>query len=85
MTIAQIQASIKYVTNAAGEKTDVLVPVGIWDELIESLQSIANDLDRVDEEEEPKAKILGDLQESIRQVAAGQTFPISELWDDMDF
>lgn len=83
MTISQIHASIKYVTNAAGEKTDVLVPVGIWDELIESLQSIANDLDRVDEEE-PKAQILDDLRESIRQAAAGQTFPISELWDDID-
>jgi hypothetical protein len=83
MTIAQIRASIKYVTNAAGEKTDVLVPVGIWDELIESLQSIASDLDRVDEEE-PKANILEDLQESIRLAAAGQTFPISELWDDID-
>ena len=83
MTIAQIQASIKYVTNAAGEKTDVLVPVRIWDERIESLQSIASDLDRVDEEE-PKAQILDDLRESIRQAAAGQTFPISELWDDID-
>ncbi|NJL43671.1 MAG: hypothetical protein HC935_11145 [Pseudanabaena sp. SU_2_4] len=82
MTIAQIQASIEYVTNAAGEKINVLVPVGIWDKLIKSLQSIANDLDRVDEEE-PKAQILDDLRESIRQ-AAGQTFPISELWDDID-
>lgn len=59
MTIAQIQASIEYVTNAAGEKINVLVPVGIWDKLIKSLQSIANDLDRVDEEE-PKAQILDD-------------------------
>ncbi len=83
MMIAQIQASIKYVTNATGEKTDVLVPVRIWDELIESLQSIASDLDRVDEEE-PKANILEDLQESIRLASAGQTFPISELWDDID-
>jgi hypothetical protein len=82
MMIAQIQASIKYVTNAAGEKTDVLVPVGVWDELIESLQSITNDLDRVNEEE-PKAQILDDLRKSIRQAAAGQTFPISELWDDI--
>jgi hypothetical protein len=24
------------------------------------------------------------LQESIAQVAAGQTFPVSELWDDIN-
>jgi hypothetical protein len=47
---------------------------------MKSLQIEASGLDRIDEDE-PKARILADLQESIRQAAAGQTFPISELWD----
>ncbi len=37
MSIAQIQARVKYLTNAAGEKTDVLIPVELWEELIASL------------------------------------------------
>ncbi|MEH2328560.1 hypothetical protein [Nostoc sp.] len=33
------------------------------------------------DEQEPKAQILADLQESVRQGAVGQTFLASELWD----
>lgn len=83
MTIGNIQASVKYVTNAAGEKTDVLVPVEIWEKLMEALQSQPSGLDPIDENE-PNAQILADLQESIRQGKAGETFPLSELWDGID-
>jgi hypothetical protein len=31
-----------------------------------------------------KAQILADLKTSLQQSQAGQTFPISELWDDID-
>lgn len=83
MNLSQIQNQIKYVTNTAGEKTEVLVPVEIWETLIELLQPIESGLDTIDENE-PKAGILADLQESIRQARSGQTYPSSELWDDMD-
>lgn len=82
MNLSQIQNQIKYVTNAAGEKTEVIVPVEIWETLIKFLQPVESGLDTIDENE-PKARILDDLQESIRQARAGQTYPISELWDDM--
>lgn len=83
MKLSQIQNQIKYVTNAAGEKTEVLIPVEIWETLIELLQPIESGLDPIDSNE-PKAQILADLQESIRQARTGQTYPVSALWDDMD-
>ncbi|BAU10366.1 hypothetical protein LEP3755_08500 [Leptolyngbya sp. NIES-3755] len=83
MPIPEIQANVKYVTNAAGEKTDVLVPVELWEELIKFLQLEESGLDAIDENE-PKEQILADLQEAIRQGRAGETFPISELWDGID-
>lgn len=55
----------------------------IWETFINLLQAIESGLDTIDENE-PKGEILADLQESIRQARAGQTYPISELWDDID-
>jgi len=83
MNLDQIQTKIKYVTDAAGEKIEVLVPVEIWSHLIELLQPIDSGLDPLDETEST-AGILADLQESIRQARAGQTYPISTLWSDID-
>lgn len=83
MSISEIQISVKYVTNAAGEKTDVLVPVKLWEELIKFLQLEASGLDAIDENES-NVQILADLQEAIREGRAGETFPVSELWDGID-
>ncbi len=81
MIIAKIASLIRYVTNADGETTDVLVPVELWQQLMSFINSDnASGLAWIDEQE-PKAQILADLQESIRQAAAGQTFLVSELWD----
>lgn len=83
MNLSQIHNRIKYITNAAGKKTEAIVPVEIWENLIELLQAIESGLDTIDENE-PKAAILADLLESIQQARTGQTYPISELWNDMD-
>ncbi|MBD2692041.1 hypothetical protein [Anabaena catenula] len=84
MMIAQIESQIRYVTNVDGETTDVLVPVELWKQLISSINSDnTSGLAWIDEQE-PKAQILADLQESMRQVATGQTFPVSQLWDDIN-
>ncbi|MCC5626383.1 hypothetical protein, partial [Nostoc sp. CHAB 5715] len=78
------KSRLRYVTNVDGETTDVLVPVELWQKLISSINSDnASGLAWIDEQE-PKAQILADLQESVRQAAAGQTFPVSELWDDIE-
>jgi predicted DNA-binding antitoxin AbrB/MazE fold protein len=40
--------------------------------------------DDFEEEADSKEQILADFKESLRQAQAGQTFPISELWDEID-
>jgi hypothetical protein len=81
MIIAQIESQIRYVTNIEGQTTDVLVPIELWQQLMSSINSDnVSGLAWIDEQE-PKAQILADLQESVRQAAVGQTFPVSELWD----
>lgn len=84
MIIAQIESQIRYVTNVNGETTDVLVPVELWQQLISFINSDnVSGLAWIDEQE-PKAQILAHLQESVRQAAVGQTFPVSQLWDDIE-
>jgi hypothetical protein len=83
MIIPQIESQIRYVTNVDGETTDVLVPLELWQQLMSSINpDHVSGLAYIDEQE-LKAHILADLQESLRQAAAGQTFPVSELWDDI--
>ncbi|MBD2201479.1 hypothetical protein H6G33_02520 [Calothrix sp. FACHB-1219] len=83
MIIEQIKSQIRYITNVDGELIDVIVPIELWQQLISSINSdTASGLAWIDEQE-PKAQILADLQDSVRQAAVGQTFPVSELWDDI--
>ncbi|AFY46723.1 hypothetical protein Nos7524_0819 [Nostoc sp. PCC 7524] len=83
MVNSKIASQIRYVTNVDGETTDVLVPIELWQHLMSSVNSDnVSGLAWIDEQE-PKAQILAELQESVRQAAAGQTFPVSELWDDI--
>lgn len=83
MSIQQIDSQIRYVTNADSETTDVLVPIELWQQLMSYINpDIVSGLALIDEQE-PKAQILDDFQESLREAAAGQTFPISELWDNI--
>ena len=84
MIIPQIENQIRYVTNIEGQTTDVLVPIELWQQLISSINSDnVSGLAWIDEQE-PKAQILADLQESVQQAAAGETFPVSELWDNIE-
>ncbi|MEQ8994967.1 MAG: hypothetical protein RID53_00495 [Coleofasciculus sp. B1-GNL1-01] len=83
MTIAEVRELVQYVTNVHGETTGVLVPLNVWEELLKSLQAFADELEQIDEAE-PNEQILADLKDSLRYVKAGQTFPISELWDGID-
>lgn len=82
MSDLEIGSSIRYLTNDAGEKTDVLVPVEVWDRILEALETQSG-LDPIDEQE-PISQILADLQISVQQAKAGRTAPISELWDDIE-
>lgn len=74
---------VRYVTNATGKPTDVLVPVALWEQIINTLRDSPSGLAWVDEHES-NAQILTDLQISLKQAAAGQTRPVSQLWDGIE-
>lgn len=83
MTNLSLENQVRYVTNAAGEPTDVLIPVALWEQLMSTLRDPDSGLAWVDEHE-PKAQILADLQTSLKEASIGQTFPVSQLWDDLE-
>jgi hypothetical protein len=74
MTLAEAQALIKYVKNLDGQTTDVLVPLSVWQALLDS-----NTL----EDPEPEA-IAASLHQSLEDIRFGKTKPISELWASLD-
>ena len=82
MSDLQIESSVRYLTNKAGERTDVLVPVKVWEKILEALETESG-LSAIDEQE-PISHILTDLQIAVQQANRGETAPISELWDDID-
>lgn len=82
MTLAQLNTQVRYLTNAAGEKTDVLIPVDLWEALLKILQNNSG-LDPIDELE-PNGQILADLRTATGHAQAGQTFSITELWQDIN-
>jgi hypothetical protein len=86
MPIAPTDNRIRYVTNVEGKTIDVILPVELWQQIINSI-NIDIAIDNVSglalvDEQEPKEQILADLQESIRLATIGQTIPVSQLWED---
>jgi hypothetical protein len=79
MTIEQLQALARYVTDDQG-KAEVRLPVDVWESLLRDLQSLV-DQQVLASEMDSKDNILEDLKESMRLSQAGKTFPVSELWD----
>jgi hypothetical protein len=88
MNISQIE-NIKYITNDRGDKIEAVIPIDLWYELLgkispsELTKRDESGLDPIDENE-PKSQILADLQESIRAVKAGDVYPVSQLWNDLE-
>jgi hypothetical protein len=82
MTVEQLRSLVKYVTNAQGQKTEVLVPVELWESLLNSFQALDSDSE-FDLDLDSKEQILLDLKESLRQAQAGQTFSLTHLWDSV--
>lgn len=88
MNVSEIEERVKYITNSQGEKTEVVIPIELWQNLLDianlgNKSSTVSGLDPVDENE-PNAEILADIQEAMRSVKAGVTYPISQLWDDLE-
>jgi hypothetical protein len=90
MNISQIE-NIKYITNDRGDKIEAVIPIDLWYELLAKIPPAElserdrdeSGLDPIDEHE-PKSQILADLQASIRAVKAGDVYPVSQLWNELD-
>ncbi|MGB5593347.1 MAG: hypothetical protein WBM32_05810 [Crocosphaera sp.] len=77
MNINQIKDNIRYVTNEEGEKTDVLIPLDLW-------KTIVLQLTNKEEIEDSREEILNDLKQSILDGKKGKTFPLEELWQEIE-
>lgn len=75
MNLSNLNQKIRYITNQEGIKTDVLIPVEIWQNILTYL---------FPEIEDSKIEILADLKQSLLDGKVGKTFPIEELWKDID-
>ena len=64
MDISQIEPYLRYITNASGDKTEVIFPVDVWNSVIRFLQQTDSGLDAIDEYESKDA-IVSDLQDSF--------------------
>lgn len=69
MTIPEAKSNLRYVTDASGEKTDVLIPLPAWEALLASWKQL---IEMVEDREDRAI-----LQEWLDQRAAGQAETIS--------
>ncbi|NJM48861.1 MAG: hypothetical protein HC860_24060 [Alkalinema sp. RU_4_3] len=73
MTATEAQALVKYITNAEGQTTDALVPLSVWEALLEG-----STLEDPDAEE-----IAASIERGLEDIKAGRTRPIAELLDSL--
>lgn len=52
----------QYVTNAAGEKTAVVIPIATFEQLLEDLEDLATVAERRDEETVSHADLIAELK-----------------------
>jgi len=77
MTVAQVLATVRYVTDSKGETTDVLIPLTAWKALLASWKQLIESL----EDQEDSAI----LQEWLAKRAAGkvEAIPLDTLEQEL--
>ncbi len=78
MNIETLKNQIRYLTNQEGKTTDVLIPLTIWESIMEKLNP------KTTEEDDSKAQLIADLKQSLRDARDGKTYPLEELWEDSE-
>ncbi len=76
MNIDTLKNKIRYLTDEGGKKTDVLIPLAVWENILQTLKL------ETAETSDSKAELIADLKQSILDAQAGKTFPLAELWED---
>jgi hypothetical protein len=78
MNIDILKNKIRYLTNEEGKKTDVLIPLGMWENIIQILsQEITSDSDI-------KAQLITEFKQSLLDAQEGKTFPLEQLWEGIE-
>ena len=73
MNIDTLKNNVRYLTNPQGEQTDVLIPLSLWENILQTLTpEQKNAL-------EFKAELIADFQQSLLDAKNGKTFPLQEL------
>jgi len=78
MNIDTLKNQIRYLTNQEGKPTDVLIPLTIWESIIEKLNF------EITEENDSKAQLIADFKQSLIDAKEGKTYPLEELWEGIE-
>ncbi|MGI0483675.1 hypothetical protein ACN4EE_23200 [Geminocystis sp. CENA526] len=78
MNIDTLNNQIRYLTNQEGKPTDVLIPLTIWETIIEKLNL------ETTEQNDSKEQLIADFKQSLIDAKEGKTYPLEELWEGID-
>lgn len=73
MNIDTLKNQIRYLANQEGKPTDVLIPLTIWESIIEKLNL------EIIEENDDKAQLIADLKQSLIDAKEGKTYPLKNF------
>lgn len=76
MNIDILKDKIRYLTNEEGKKTDVLIPLAMWENILQNLPL------EIEEENDHKTQLIADLKQSLLDARDGKTYPLEQLWED---
>ncbi|MBW4692817.1 MAG: hypothetical protein KME27_13760 [Lyngbya sp. HA4199-MV5] len=82
MSGKDIQQLVQYVTDSQGTQTGVVVPIALWEKILEALDREEEGLSSIDEDE-PKGRILADLEDAVRSARSGMVYSLDQLWDQV--
>ncbi len=77
MNLEHIQQQVRYLTNQEGKTTDVLIPLDTWETILQVLTAETHPIDS-------KAELIADFRQSLIDVKQGKTFPLEELWEEIE-
>jgi len=78
MNIKYLEHEVRFLTNEKGQKTDVLIPLTVWEKLISLLN------EKLSENSNIKAELIAELKQSLLDAQEGKTFPLEELWEGIE-
>lgn len=62
LDLKKLESAVQYITNAAGEKTAVIVPIAEFEELLEEVEDLAAVAERRDEPTISHDELLAELK-----------------------